>query len=105
MREVIYLRVSRRKVEGMTKSLPNLYSGEIPVKLTVEVKPEAFREPVIEKEVVIEDWSSGVDMSDVNFEGNIITKEEAEKVKQMRLQKMQEILTAQGYSVTPPTKE
>ena len=100
MKETIYLRVSRSKVEGMTKNLPYINRGEIPVKLEIEVKDDAFKEPVIEKEVVIEDWQEGTDLADVQFEGNIITKAEAEQVKQMRLSRMAEVLREQGFEVT-----
>lgn len=105
MREVIYLRVSKRKVEGMTKSLPNLYRGEIPVKLTVEVKDAAFREPVIERTVVVDDWSEGIDIEDVQFEKSIITEEEAQIVKQRRLEKMAQILGSHGYKVEKETED
>lgn len=105
MREVIYLRVSRNKVEGMTKNLPYINRGEIPVKLTIEVKQDAFKEPVIEKEVVIEDWQDGTDLADIEFKGNVITKEEAEKIKQMRLDRMAQVLQEQGYEVTKATEE
>lgn len=105
MREVIYLRVSRNKVEGMTKNLPYINRGEIPVKLTIEVKQDAFKEPVIEKEVVIEDWQDGTDLADIEFKGNVITKDEAEKIKQMRLDRMAQVLQEQGYEVTKATEE
>lgn len=100
MKETIFLRVSRNKVEGMTKNLPYVHRGEIPVKLTIEVKDNAFKEPVIAKEVVIEDWQEGTDLADIEFNSNIITKEEAKKIKQMRLDRMAEILQTQGYDVT-----
>lgn len=105
MKEVIYLRVSRNKVEGMTKNLPYINRGEIPVKLILEVKDDAFKEPVIEKSVVIEDWQEGTDLADVQFEGNIITKEEAEAIKKMRLDRMAQVLQEQGYEVTKPAEE
>lgn len=104
MREVIYLRVSRNKVEGMTKNLPYINRGEIPVKLTIEVKDNAFKEPVIEKEVIIEDWQDGTDLADIEFKGNVITKAEAEEIKTMRLNRMAEVLREQGYEVTKETE-
>lgn len=100
MRESIYLVVSRRKVERMTKSLPSTSRGEIPVKINVEVNEDAFREPVIVKDVIINDWREGIDMADVDFEGTMITEEEAELVRQKRLEKMKEILEGQNYTVT-----
>lgn len=100
MREIIFLRVSRHKVEAMTKNMPALNRGEIPVKLTITVEDGAFREPVISKEVIIDDWREGIDIADVEFKQNIITPEEAEMVKQARLDKMQKILITNGYTVT-----
>lgn len=101
MKETIFLRVSRQKVEGMTKNLPYIQRGEIPVKLTIEVKDNAFKEPTIEKSIVIEDPLAGTDVAaDIEFNGNVITEAEAEKIKKMRLDRMAEILQAQGYEVT-----
>ena len=85
MKETIYLVVSPYKVERMTKNLPGLSRGEIPVKLTITVDEKAFREPVISKEVHIDDWREGVDIADVEFRGSVITEEEAEIIKQRRL--------------------
>ena len=99
MKETIYLVVSKNKVERMTKTLPNLYRGEIPVKLSVEVDETAFREPVLERKVTINDWREGIDIADIEFRESIITEEEAEKIRQMRIDKMQQILTNHGYSV------
>ena len=101
MKETIFLRVSRQKVEGMTKNLPYVQRGEIPVKLTIEVKDDAFKEPTIAKTIVIEDPLAGTDVaSDIQFSSNIITEDEAEKIKKMRLDRIAEILQAQGYEVT-----
>lgn len=102
MKEVIYLTVSRRKVEKMTKTLPDIRRGEIPVKLTVTVDEKAFREPVITKEVVINDWREGIDMADVEFRQSFITPDEAELIRQQRLEKMATILREQGYIVATP---
>lgn len=103
MREVIFLRVSRQKVEGMTKNLPYINRGEIPVKLTIEVKDTAFKEPTIAKEVIIEDPLAGTDVAaDVEFNGNFITEEEAKKIKSMRIERMAEILRGEGYEITIP---
>lgn len=105
MKETIYLRVSRYKVEQMTKSLPSLRKGEIPVKLNIEVKEKAFREPVVEQTVVVEDWTTGIDIADVSFEKSIITDKEAETIRRLRLERMAQILKDQGFGVTPPTEE
>lgn len=106
MKEVIYLRVSRNKVEGMTKNLPYVNRGEIPVKLTIEVKDNAFKEPTIEKTVVIEDPLAGTDVAaDVEFKGNVITEEEAKKIKAMRIERMAQILRSEGYEITVPKED
>jgi hypothetical protein len=102
MKETIYLVVTRSKVERMTKNLPQLDRGEIPVKLHVTVDEKAFREPVIEKHVEIDDWREGVDIADVEFRGSIITQDEADVIKQRRLARMREILESQGFNVTAP---
>src|SRR4051812_12169078 len=100
MKEVIYLTVSQYGVGRMTKNLPTLKRGEIPVKLTLNVEDNAFREPVIEKEVHIEDWRQGVDIADVEFKETIITEEEAQLIRERRLEKMKEVLEDQGYTVS-----
>jgi hypothetical protein len=87
MKETIYLVASPYKVERMTKNLPALTRGEIPVRQTRTVDEKAFREPVISKEVYINDWRDGVDMGDVEFQESVITEEEAEMIRQRRLEK------------------
>lgn len=102
MKETIYLIVSGTKVERMVKTEPSLQQlkrGEIPVKLLVSVEPKAFRTPVVEKEVYVEDWREGVDIADVDFKRTAITKEEADLIRQRRLQLMAETLETQGYVV------
>jgi hypothetical protein len=100
MKEVIYLVAGSGGVRRMTKNLPSLYKGEIPIKVTVTVEPKAFRTPVIEKEVYVEDWREGIDMADVDFKQTAITPEEAEIIRKNRLKKMSEILKANGYQIT-----
>lgn len=100
MREIIFLVVSRQKVEKMTKSLPSLRRGEIPVKLVIEVAETAFREPVIERLVRIDDWREGIDISDVDFKETFITEDEAAHIRQQRLEKMAAMLAEHGYVVT-----
>ena len=106
MKETIYLRVSQQRVEGMTKSLPSLSRGEIPVKLLIEVDEAAFREPVIERHVRISDWREGIDIADVDLREATITEAEAQLIRDRRLAAMRAILEAQGFTVTEPeTKE
>jgi len=102
MREVIYLAVSRSKVERMTKNLPDLRRGEIPVKLIIEVDPAAFREPVIERHVKVADWREGTDITDVELREAVITEEEAAIIRARRLAAMQQVLVAHGWGVVPP---
>jgi hypothetical protein len=100
MKDVIYLAVDRSGVKRMTKGLPSLYKGEIPIKLTLDVEETAFREPVIEKHVTVGDWREGVDIADVEFKETTITEDEAKMIKEQRLLRMQKILEAQGYTVS-----
>lgn len=99
MKEIIYLVVSPWKVERMTKNLPELKRGEIPIKVEIEVQDTAFRTPVIAKKIIVDDWREGIDMADVDFNGNIITEEEAELIRERRLEKMREILQENGYTI------
>ena len=102
MKDTIYLRVSPRKVEGMTKTLPELRRGEIPVKLVIEVDSSAFREPVIERHVEITDWREGIDIGDIDLNESIITEAEAQLIRDRRLAAMRRILEDQGYQVSEP---
>jgi hypothetical protein len=102
MNDIIYLVVSQDKVERMTKNLPNIYRGEVVVKLDVTVTDKAFNPPTLDQEVIVDDWRKGVDLEDVEFRENIITKEEAETIRDRRLARMSEVLENQGYRVTPP---
>lgn len=89
----------------MTKNLPNLQRGEIPVKLIIEVDQAAFREPVIEQKVTIVDWRQGIDIADVQLTESTITDKEAEMIREQRLERMKKILEDQGYKVeVPPTE-
>lgn len=105
MREVIYLAVSRRRVERMTKRLPDLERGEIPVKLMIEVDDAAFREPVIEHRVHVTDWRQGMDLPDLDLRDGIITEQEAEVIRARRLAAMRKVLEEHGYGVTEPAAE
>ena len=102
MKEVIYLAVSRRKVERMNKAMPDLRRGEIPVKLVVEVDEAAFREPVIERHVHIVDWREGIDLADITLRESVITEDEAQMIRDRRLAAMRRILEEHDYEVIPP---
>lgn len=105
MRQTIYLRVDRRGVQGMTKSMPSLYKDEIIVKVNLEVNDKAFGAPTVEQDVVVNDWSSDIDVQDVEFNQNIITQEEANMIRERRLERMKEILETQGYEITKKEDE
>lgn len=105
MIQTIYLYADEWGINRMSKNLGQVKRGEIPIKLEIEVSETAFREPIIEKKVVIEDWRQGVDIADVDFKETFITEDEAAKIREMRFEKMSEILTKQGFVVTKPGME
>lgn len=105
MKDVIFLVCDLTKVVKMTKSPPSLRRGEIVVRLDVTVKDDAFREPVLVREVVVEDWREGIDLGDVEFRNSVITEDEAAIIRQHRLKRMIDILGEQGYTVYAPTDE
>lgn len=100
MKETIYLVVNKSKVEKMVKTIPDIRRGEIIVKLTVNVADKCFGTATIPQEIFINDWRDGIDMEDVEFKKNLITQEEADMIKNRRLEKMREILVSQGYTVS-----
>jgi len=102
MEDTIYLVCNRERVDYMRRNLPPLRRGEILVKLNVEVEDGVFGVPTIEKHVFVEDWQKGIDIKDVEFDQDIITGEEAEMIRQHRLEQMKTILEEQGYQVTEP---
>lgn len=101
MKDVIWLTITRNAVIKMTKGQPQLRGGEICAKVNVQVDPEAFKLPVIERTVHITDWLDGTDLADVSMKIVTITEEEAEVIRQRRLAKMKEILEEHGFEVTP----
>lgn len=104
MNETIWLAVDRRGVNRMTKKLPSLQRGEIPIKLEVTVEPSAFSTPTLVRTVHVEDWRQGVDISDVEFKETTITEEEAALIRARRLEKMAEVLQNNGYVVAAGTE-
>jgi hypothetical protein len=102
VKEIIYLAVSRSRVERMTKNLPELKRNEIPVKLEVEVDEAAFREPVIEMRVHVADWREGLVFADPELKDGVITEAEAEAIRRSRLKAMRAALQERGYQVTEP---
>lgn len=102
MKETIFLVASARGVLRMTKNLPSLSRGEVPIKVDVTIESDAFRTPVISKEIYVNDWREGIDINDVEFKESVITPKEAEMIRASRMEKMKEILEAQGYTVAKP---
>lgn len=100
MKQTIFLRCDQRGVQGMTKNMPDLYKDEIVVKLNVEIDNKAFGAPSIEQSIYIEDWGGDVDIQDVNIDKPTLTKQEAEMIRAGRIERMKEVLEAQGFSVT-----
>lgn len=107
MKEIIYLTASRNGVGStVRKNLPtNLGRGEVPIKVVVEIATDAFAPPVIEQSIRIENPYKGIDLSDVHFEGSVITEAEAEVIRKRRLNRAAEILRANNYEVTAPEVE
>lgn len=101
MKDVIYLVVNANQVVRMTKNLPSLKHGEVPIKISVSVNDDAFHLPTISREIIISDWQKNVRLNDLELRQNFITEEEAEMIKQKRLEAMQDILSNNGYIVTP----
>jgi hypothetical protein len=102
MKDVIYLRCDQAGVRGMTKGMPALHRGEIPVKLVIEIKAAAFREPVVEQKITIEDWRGGVDLADIDLREAVITQAEADVIRASRLDRMKAVLAGHGYTIVDP---
>ncbi len=100
MQDVIYLVVTPRKIERMTKSMPDTRRGEIVVKVMVEVPSGAFGPPVLEQRIVVEDWQQGIALDDLDLSSGIITQEEAALIRERRLMQMARVLADNGYVVT-----
>lgn len=102
IKQSIFLIINNRGVQRMTKTLPGLARGEHVVKVDIEIKPEAFRDPILTKEIVISDWRRGIDISDVDFKLPYISEQEAEKIRADRLEKTIASLKEQGYTIQKP---
>ncbi|WP_020402227.1 hypothetical protein [Gracilimonas tropica] len=102
MKDTFYLIVSNSKVERMVKThraAKDLNRGEIPVKVNLEIPDTNWKPPYLEKDIVVNRWDEGIDVEDVNFDGQYVTEEEADMIRQHRIQKMKEILEQQGFTV------
>lgn len=100
MKDTIYLILDRNGVKGLRKSLVDVKRGEVCAKFNITMPDTAFRPPVLEQNIAIDTWHNGIDIEDVKFEKNVITEAEAEVIRQNRLEKMAEILSSQGYTIT-----
>lgn len=107
MREIVYLVASPYGVDkAVRKNLPTqLKRQEIPIKVTIDIAKDAFAPPVLEQHITIENPYKGIDLTDVHFNGDIITEDEAEVIRKRRLERAAEILKANGYGVTEPEEE
>lgn len=101
MRDTIFLVITPRKVDRMAKSVPSTRNDEIVVKLTVEVPPGRFRTPTVERHIVIEDWTDGTELADLELRQDFITADEAKLIVERRLGQMAQVLREHGYSVSP----
>lgn len=102
MREVIWLTASRDGIRKMTKNQPDLWRGEIPVKLEVVIDDAVFGAPVLEQRIHVTDWREGLAFADPELKDKVITEAEAEMIRQQRLTAMTAVLEARGYQVTAP---
>lgn len=100
MKDVIWLVVSPSGVKRMTKRPPDVNRGEIAAKVTIEVPREAFRPPVVERTLVIEDWRDGTELEDVRLRKDVITEAEAGEIVQRRLARYADLLREHGATVT-----
>lgn len=101
MRDTVFLVITPRKVDRMAKTVPAIRSDEIVVKLTVEVPPGRFRTPTVERHVIIEDWTDGTELGDLELRQDFITEAEAKLIVERRLGRMAEVLREHGYLVSP----
>lgn len=100
MKETIYLVVSRDKVERMTKRVPELNRGELPIKIDVTVAPKAFAAPTISQEIYVDEWNEDLTLADIEMKKNFITRDEADEIIAKRTERMKEFLETQGYQIT-----
>jgi hypothetical protein len=102
VKDTIFLVITPRKVDRMTKTLPDTRHDEIVVKVVVEVPPGRFRTPTVERRIVVEDWTDGTELGDIRLEKDFITEDEAALIVQRRIARMAQILREHGAEVTWP---
>jgi hypothetical protein len=102
MRDTVFIVVDRAGARKMTKGLPAVKRGEIPIKLNLVVDPSAFAPPVVEQSLHITDWRAGRGAIQFAVKEGTITEAEAASLKADMLLEMRETLERAGYTVTPP---
>jgi hypothetical protein len=85
VKETIWLTVNRVQVVKLTKNMPDLKRGEIPVKLLIEVDETVFGAPVLEQRVHVADWREGLAFADPELRDLTITEAEAEIIRGQRI--------------------
>lgn len=103
MKDTVFLVITPRKVDRMAKTVPSTRADEIVVKLIVEVPPGRFRTPTVERHVIIEDWTDGTELGDLDLRQSFITEAEAKLIVERRLARMAEVLREHGYLVSQDT--
>ena len=108
MTDTIYLIITPNKVDRMVKterSALDLYKNEIAVKLNIHVDAENWTRPFIEKEISVERYDKGIELQDIHFNDEFVTEEEAQLIRQSRLDKMRAILESEGYTINKPGED
>lgn len=102
MKQTIFLIVTHVGVDRMVKNLPRLNKGEYPVKVNVQIDDQAFRTPMVEKEIHVTDWLEGLSIGDVELSQPYITEKEAEQIRAQRRAEQIDQLKSLGYKIEPP---
>lgn len=108
MTEEIFLIATKTGIDRMVKtekSATNLRKSEIPIRIKITIPDDNWKPPFIEKEIVINRWDKGIELEDVEFEGQYVTEEEAQWLREKRIERAKEMLEGQGYSVEKVNQE
>lgn len=101
MKDVIYLVANKNRIDRLMRSVPeNLRKGEHAMRVEVTVDDQAFRSPLLTKQIHVEDWREGIDVSDVEFSEPYITEAEAKIIRDRREAQLIETLKAKGYNIS-----
>jgi len=100
MKDVIYLVANKNRIDRLMRSVPeNLRKGEHAMRVEVTIDDQAFRSPLLTKQIHVEDWREGIDVSDVEFSEPYITEAEAKIIRDRREAQLIETLQAKGYKI------